>query len=55
MIKALDALGAQVGCYKNILNCGQRNEKFYDKCGYAHSGLEMSHYFEEATDAYHRG
>ncbi|KAI1500178.1 acyl-CoA N-acyltransferase [Biscogniauxia marginata] len=55
MIKALDSVATNVGCYKNILNCGSRNEPFYAKCGYQSSGIEMSHYFEEASDAYHRG
>ncbi|KAH9892147.1 acyl-CoA N-acyltransferase [Xylariomycetidae sp. FL2044] len=55
MIRALDALAASLGCYKNILNCGPKNEPFYVKCGYDNSGIEMSHYFEKGTDAYHRG
>ncbi|CAN8100735.1 unnamed protein product [Discula destructiva] len=55
MIRALDGLGRNVGCYKNILNCGPKNEPFYVKCGYHNSGTEMSHYFETATDDFHRG
>ncbi|KAI0594796.1 acyl-CoA N-acyltransferase [Biscogniauxia sp. FL1348] len=45
MIKALDAVAAKVGCSKNILNCGPRNEPFYVKCGYQNTGIEMSHHF----------
>ncbi|KAL7620594.1 Glucosamine-phosphate N-acetyltransferase-like protein [Parahypoxylon ruwenzoriense] len=55
MIQALDSVAMNVGCYKNILNCGPHNEPFYVKCGYHNSGMEMSHYFEEERDAYHRG
>ncbi|KAI1772562.1 acyl-CoA N-acyltransferase [Hypoxylon cercidicola] len=55
MIQALDSLAVNLGCYKNILNCGQRNEPFYAKCGYHNSGIEMSHYFEAQRDDYHRG
>lgn len=29
MIQALDGVGRSVGCYKNILNCGAKNEPFY--------------------------
>ncbi|OTA81877.1 hypothetical protein M434DRAFT_401205 [Hypoxylon sp. CO27-5] len=55
MIQALDSLAVNLGCYKNILNCGPRNEPFYVKCCYGNSGMEMSHYFEEERDDYHRG
>ncbi|KUI60845.1 Glucosamine 6-phosphate N-acetyltransferase [Cytospora mali] len=55
MIQALDSIGKSVGCYKNILNCGPKNEPFYVKCGYHNSGTEMSRYFEEAIDNYHQG
>ncbi|POS74392.1 hypothetical protein DHEL01_v207220 [Diaporthe helianthi] len=55
MMQALDSIGKNVGCYKNILNCGPQNEPFYVKCGYYNSGIEMAHYFEESGDNYHRG
>lgn len=55
MIQTLDAVGRNVGCYKNILNCGAKNEPFYVKCGYHNSGTEMSRYFEAAKDDFHRG
>ncbi|KAI2465175.1 acyl-CoA N-acyltransferase [Annulohypoxylon bovei var. microspora] len=55
MIQALDSVAINVGCYKNILNCGLRNEPFYVKCGYHNSGIEMSRYFEAESDDYHRG
>lgn len=55
LIQALDSIGKNVGCYKNILNCGPQNEAFYVKCGYHNSGTEMSRYFYDAKDNYHRG
>ncbi|KAI0182745.1 acyl-CoA N-acyltransferase [Xylaria flabelliformis] len=55
IMQALESVAGAVGCYKNILNCGPRNEPFYEKCGFHNSGIEMSKYFEEARDDYHRG
>lgn len=55
IIRAVDAVALAVGCYKTILNCGPKTEAFYTKCGYFNSGTEMSHYFEEGKDSYHRG
>lgn len=55
MLHALDAIATNLGCYKNILNCGPQNEPFYVKCGYHNSGTEMSRYFDQAKDNYHRG
>lgn len=55
MIQAITALGESVGCYKNILNCSLKNEPFYVKCGYHNSGAEMSRYFDNAINDYHRG
>ncbi|KAI0904442.1 glucosamine 6-phosphate N-acetyltransferase [Ustulina deusta] len=55
MMQALESVAVAVGCYKSILNCGPRNELFYGKCGYHNSGIEMSSYYEEERDSYHRG
>jgi glucosamine-phosphate N-acetyltransferase len=55
MMQALESVAVAVGCYKNILNCGPRNESFYAKCGYHNSGIEMSRYFEDEQDSYLRG
>lgn len=55
MLTAIDTVGRNLGCYKNILNCGAKNEPFYVKCGYYNSGIEMSRYFEADKDDYHRG
>jgi glucosamine-phosphate N-acetyltransferase len=32
------------GCYKIILNCADKNIKFYEKCGFNHKNVEMSLY-----------
>jgi glucosamine-phosphate N-acetyltransferase len=37
------------------LDCAERNEGFYAKCGYTKAGTEMSHYYEEAKSDYERG
>ncbi|KAI1111020.1 glucosamine 6-phosphate N-acetyltransferase [Nemania sp. NC0429] len=55
MMQALESVAVAVGCYKSILNCGPRNEPFYERCGFHNSGIEMSRYFEEGRDSYHRG
>ncbi|KAH8812771.1 acyl-CoA N-acyltransferase [Xylogone sp. PMI_703] len=55
MIKALDSVAINVGCYKCILNCSEKNEAFYIKCGYHKASTEMAHYFEEEKSAYERG
>lgn len=55
MMQALKSVARAAGCYKSILNCSPRNEAFYAKCGYHNSGIEMSQYFEEERDSYHRG
>lgn len=34
------------GCYKVILDCGDHNVGFYEKCGFEKKGAEMAKYFE---------
>lgn len=55
VIQALDSVAQSLGCYKSILDCSPKNEPFYVKCDYTNSGVEMSHYYEEKKDGYHRG
>ena len=31
-------------CYKVLLNCNKKNEKFYEKCGFTSKNIEMSLY-----------
>ncbi|AOW04351.1 acyl-CoA N-acyltransferase [Yarrowia lipolytica] len=41
LINTLTAIAEQVGAYKVILDCSDKNVPFYEKCGYTHSGNEM--------------
>jgi glucosamine-phosphate N-acetyltransferase len=49
IIQALDHVAEKVGCYKSILDCSEANEGFYVKCGFKRAGLEMAHYYEQAS------
>ncbi|PHH92498.1 hypothetical protein CDD83_7135 [Cordyceps sp. RAO-2017] len=51
MVRALDSLARKVGCSKNILNCGPKNEAFYIRCGYTRSGIEMRHDLAGGADS----
>lgn len=46
IIQALDDISEKVGCYKSILDCSEKNEGFYEKCGFKRAGLQMAHYYE---------
>lgn len=45
MIAALTELAQAAGCYKVILDCDEKNVKFYEKCGYRRAGVEMDRRF----------
>ncbi|RPB25754.1 glucosamine 6-phosphate acetyltransferase [Terfezia boudieri ATCC MYA-4762] len=45
VIQALDYIAEKVGCYKAILDCSEKNEGFYVKCGYTRAGVQMAHYY----------
>ncbi|KAL8296271.1 hypothetical protein RB600_001651 [Gaeumannomyces tritici] len=47
IIQALDYISERVGCYKSILDCSEKNEGFYIKCGFKRAGLQMAHYYED--------
>lgn len=47
MLKALNCVAEAAGCTKTILNCSPEKEKFYNKCGYIESGMEMVHYISD--------
>ena len=47
MINALDSIARNLGCNKALLNCDPKKEGFYERCGYARSGLEMQHNFKK--------
>lgn len=46
MIKYLTDLAEDYACYKIILNCDEKIEKFYKKCGYEKKNTGMAKYFE---------
>ena len=37
--------GSDIGCYKVILDCGDRNVSFYEKCGMVRKGVQMGKYY----------
>lgn len=46
IILALDDIAKSLGCYKTILDCGETNVPFYEKCGFRKKEWQMAHYFE---------
>lgn len=42
LIKHLTNIGKEKGCYKVILDCAEKNVRFYEKCGYKNEGYEMA-------------
>ncbi|KAL1406056.1 Glucosamine-phosphate N-acetyltransferase-like protein [Vanrija albida] len=48
IIKTLEELGRQAGCYKVILDCSKDNIPFYEKCGFKHKEYEMVMYLDNA-------
>jgi len=47
IIQALDGIAEKVGCYKSILDCSEKNQVFYEKCGFKVAGIQMAHYYEK--------
>ncbi|CAI4460298.1 CCQ_1a_G0016790.mRNA.1.CDS.1 [Saccharomyces cerevisiae] len=41
LIDQLVTIGFDYGCYKIILDCDEKNVKFYEKCGFSNAGVEM--------------
>ncbi|CAD0087409.1 unnamed protein product [Aureobasidium mustum] len=41
IIQALNATAKDLGVGKLILNCSDKNVKFYEKCGYSTAGQQM--------------
>lgn len=46
MISKLTKAAENAGCYKVILDCSAHNVGFYEKCGYANAGVEMTRRFD---------
>lgn len=51
IIETLKAIGQQVGCYKVILDCSEKNVPFYEKCGFERKGVEMGWYVNKHKTA----
>ncbi|KAF8927391.1 Glucosamine-phosphate N-acetyltransferase-like protein [Dissophora ornata] len=51
IIETLKAIGQQVGCYKVILDCSEKNVPFYEKCGFERKGVEMGWYVNKPSAA----
>ncbi|KAF8250439.1 acyl-CoA N-acyltransferase [Wilcoxina mikolae CBS 423.85] len=48
IIQTLDHIAQQVGCYKAILDCSEKNQPFYEKCGYTLAGIQMARYYDDS-------
>ncbi|KAJ3366745.1 Glucosamine-phosphate N-acetyltransferase-like protein [Allomyces javanicus] len=48
IIDALKSIGKNVGCYKIILDCSEKNVPFYVKCGFERKEVEMVWYIPKA-------
>jgi len=44
IVCALKDIGVVAGCYKVILDCSDKNEGFYVKCGFELKGIQMAYY-----------
>lgn len=55
LLASLSSIAKNIGCYKTILGCSEKNEPFYVKCGYEKNGQVMSQYYEEPKEPYYRG
>ncbi|KAI5197143.1 hypothetical protein E4T39_07439 [Aureobasidium subglaciale] len=42
LLKALEGIAKDIGVKKLILDCGDKNVAFYERCGYTESGHHMS-------------
>ena len=47
IIDLLKALAQANNCYKVILDCAERNVKFYEKCGFKVKEVEMAWYIPQ--------
>ena len=48
IIQLLIELTKVNGCYKVILDCGDHNQKFYERCGFHRKGVQMALYMDES-------
>lgn len=45
LIERLATTAKELGCYKVILDCGEQNVGFYEKCGFSRKEVQMALYF----------
>jgi glucosamine-phosphate N-acetyltransferase len=45
LLEALVNVSKNIGCYKVILNCSNKNIGFYEKLGFVQKEIQMAHYF----------
>lgn len=41
IIEELKKIATEHGCYKTILDCAEKNVKFYEKCGFIKKETQM--------------
>jgi glucosamine-phosphate N-acetyltransferase len=51
IVQGLNALAKDIGCYKIILACSDKNVPFYEKLGYILHSNSMALYFDESEHA----
>ena len=49
VIEQLVHLGKELGCYKVILDCSQKNVPFYEKCGFKVKEVQMAVYIPQKS------
>ncbi|KAI9141156.1 acyl-CoA N-acyltransferase [Paraphysoderma sedebokerense] len=52
IIDMLKHIGQAVGCYKIILDCAEKNVKFYEKCGFERKEVEMVWYIKGSNKSF---
>ena len=51
ILEALKHIAIQTGCYKLVLDCAEKVESFYKKCGFVTKEKQMVIYFEHPIQA----
>ena len=49
VIDQLVHIGKQVGCYKVILDCAEKNVPFYEKCNFKRKEQQMALYITKSS------
>ena len=44
LVQNLMAIGDDIGCYKLVLDCSEKNEPFYKNCGFTKKEIQMVRY-----------